>query len=67
MLNKALDKIKKIMGIEHFDDIEISVDTDDKLPDNITLKNVVVLMTCVIKGNNKFYPQIFLEEALLEA
>ena len=67
MLNKALDKIKKIMGIEHFDNTEISVDTDDKLPDNITLKNVVMLMTCVIKGNNKFDPQIFLEEALLEA
>ena len=67
MLNKALDKIKKIMGIEHFDNTEISVDTDDKLPDNITLKNVVILMTCGIKGKNEFYPQIFLEEALLEA
>ena len=67
MLNKALDKIKKIMGIEHFDNTEISVDTDDKLPDNITLKNDVILMTWVIKGNNKFYPQIFLEEAILKA
>ena len=67
MLNKALDKIKKIMGIEHFDNTEISADTDDKLPDNITLKNVVILMTWGIKGNNKFYPQIFLEEAILKA
>ena len=41
MLNKVLDKIK------------ILIDADDKLPD-ITLKNVVILMTCVIKDGNKF-------------
>ena len=39
------------------------IDTDDKLPDDITLKNVVILMTCIIKNYGKFYPQIFLEEA----
>ena len=37
---------------------------DGKLPDDITLKNVVIFMTCVIKDNCKFYPQIFLEEVL---
>ena len=42
MLNKVLDKIK------------ILIDADDKLPD-ITLKNVVILMTCVIKDGNKFH------------
>ena len=42
------------------------IDTDDKLPHDITLKNVI-LMTCVIKDDSKFYPQIFLEEALLAA
>ena len=36
----------------------------DELPDNITLKNVVILMTCVIKDCDKCYPQLFLEEAL---
>ena len=46
-----------------FDDIKILTDADDKLPDYITLKNVLIL-TCVIKNNAKFYPQIFLEEAL---
>ena len=41
--------------------------TDDKLPDDITFKNVLILMTCVIKDDDKFYPQPFLEETLSEA
>ena len=61
MMNKALDKVKEI--ILRFADTKILIDTDDKLPDDITFKNVVVLMTCVIKDDGKLYPQIFLEEA----
>ena len=30
----------------------------------ITFKNGFTLIACVIKNNGKFYPQIFLEEAL---
>ena len=42
------------------------IDTDDKLPDDITLKNVVILLiTRVIKDGDKFYIHLFLEEALL--
>ena len=41
-------------------------DTNDKLPDNITLKNDVILRTYVIKDGDKFYPQLFLEEALYD-
>ena len=67
MLDNALDKNKEILGIEKFDNSKILNDTDDKLPDDITLKNVVILMICVIKGDNELYPQLFLEEALLEA
>ena len=37
------------------------IDTDDKLPDYVTLKNVVILITC-IKGDGKFYSQTFLEK-----
>ena len=44
MLNKALGKIQKMMVIEKFDDIKIFNDTDDNLPCNIALKNVVILM-----------------------
>ena len=57
MLNKVLDKIREKISIEH----KILIDTDDKLPEDNTSKNVVILMTYVIKGNDKFYPQIFLE------
>ena len=42
-------------------------DTDNNLPDDSNFKNVVILMTCVIKGDGKFYLQIFLEKALLVA
>ena len=43
------------------------MDTDDELSDDINFKNIVILMACVIKDDDKFYPQLFLEEALLEA
>ena len=62
-LVKVLDKIKKI-AIEKLDDIRILIDTGDKFLDNITLKNVVVLMTCVIKESDNFYRKLFLEEVL---
>ena len=65
-LNKILDKIKDIIGIEKFDDTNILIDTDDKLPDYITLKNLVIIMTSVINDNGKFYLQLFLEKALCD-
>ena len=44
------------------------IDTDDKLSDDITLKNIVILMAFDIKDDgNKFYPQRFLDEVLLKA
>ena len=55
-------KIKEIICIEKFDDTKVLIETDDKLPDDITFKNDVILMTCVIKDDNRFYPQLFLEE-----
>ena len=57
MLDKVLDKIKRIIGIEHFDNTKILTDTDDKFPFDISFKKVVIIMTCVIKDNNKFNPQ----------
>ena len=48
VLDRVLDKIKDIIGIEKFYGTKILIDTDDKLPDDITLKNVVILMTCAI-------------------
>ena len=51
MLDKVLDKIKEIIGIEKFDGTKILIYADDKFADDITLKNVMILMACVIKGN----------------
>ena len=59
MLDKVLDKIKKIIRIEKFGDTKIVIETDDKLPDDITFKSVVILITCIIKDGDKFYPQYF--------
>ena len=61
---KVLYKIKETTGIAKFDETKILIDTDDKLLNFITLKNVVILITYIIKDDGKFYPQIFLEGAL---
>ena len=61
-LDKVLSKIKKI-STEKLDDTRILIDTDDKLPHDITFKNAVKLRTWVIKDVDKFYLQVFLEEA----
>ena len=65
MLDKVLDKIKMIIGIKKFDDAKVLIETDDKLSDNITLKNVFILITYIIKDYDQFSPKIFLEEALV--
>ena len=61
------EKNKKIIGIEKFDNTKMLIDTDDKLPEDITLKIVVIFMTSVKKDNGNMYPQLILQEALLEA
>ena len=38
MLDKVFDKIKQTTGIEKLDDTKFLIDTDYKLPDDITLK-----------------------------
>ena len=53
-VDKVLDKIKEILVIEKFDNTKISINADDKLPNDITLRNVLILITCIIKDDNKF-------------
>ena len=53
-----------MLNKKKFDDNKIFTVTDDKLPDDITLNKILILMTCVIKDEDKYYPQIFLEETL---
>ena len=46
MLDKVLDKIKDITGTETFDGTQLLTDTDDKRPNDNTLKNVMIIMAC---------------------
>ena len=66
MLDKILDEIKDIIGIGKFDNTKKLIETNDKLPDDITLKNVVTLIICIVKDDGKLFPQILLEEALCD-
>lgn len=45
MLEEVLWKYKGSIGIVKFDDIKVLIDTDDKSPDYITFKNVIII-TC---------------------
>ena len=63
VLVKVLEKIK-MLSVEKFDAIKILIDTDGKLPDVITLKNVI-LIACGIKDGHEFCSQLFLEETLI--
>ena len=66
VLNKVLDKIKEIIGIRKLVDTKVLIDTDDKLPDYITLKNIVVITTSVIKDDDKFYLHLLWEKTLYD-
>ena len=66
IIDKVLEETKEITGIEKFGYTKILIDTDDKLWDNITLKDVLVVMISVMKDGNKFSPQLRLEEALYD-
>ena len=59
MLERVLDKITEIIGIEYFDNTKILIDTNDQLPQDITWRNVVILMTCIINNDGKFYHRYF--------
>ena len=44
MLGKVLDKIKEKICIETFNNTKILTDKDNKFPDDINFKNVVILI-----------------------
>lgn len=58
--------IKGIIRNEKYDGTNILIDTDDKLLNYITLTNVVIIITSVVKDDGKFYSQLFLEKALYD-
>ena len=61
-LDKVTVKIKEVIGIEKLDDTKILIDTVDILSNDIILKNVVILITCVTRDDGESYQEIFLEE-----
>ena len=63
VLYKVLDKLKETIGIEKLGNTEILIVIDDRLPEDIIFKNFVILITYILNGYGKFYPQLFLEEA----
>ena len=50
-MNEILRKIKKVIGIKGFDHTKLLIDTNDELSYDITLKEVVVLITFVSRIN----------------
>ena len=58
ILHKVLDKIKR-KDFEKLDDTKILIDTDDKLLSDITLEDVLILMTCIIKDGDNFINNYF--------
>ena len=65
MPDKLLDKIKDTIGNKKFDDTKILIETDDNFLDYIIMKNVVILITCVMKDLDKFYSVLFREKTLV--
>ena len=61
----ALSKIKMIKCIQKFGDTKILIEADEKLPDDVTLQIVEILVTCLIEDDNKYSPQIFFKEELV--
>ena len=58
-LDKIFDKSKEIItGIAKFDNTTVLIDADDKLPNNITFENIVILTICVLKDDQKLYPHL---------
>ena len=45
LLDLALVNIEEVTDIEKLDDTKIFIETDDKLKDDVALKNVVILIT----------------------
>ena len=41
------------------------IEADDKLSDDITLKNVVILITSIIEDGDKCFPHLFLDAELV--
>ena len=55
LLDKVLEKVKEIVGIEKFNNTKMFSDANDWLPADITFKNAAILMTCFTKNHGLLY------------
>ena len=63
ILDKALGKVKNLQALNNLT-IQILIEKEDKLADDFTFKNVM-LLTCDIKNYDNVYRQVCLEPALV--
>ena len=58
---KYKTKLKKQQVLKN---LMILIGTNDILPDYIAIKNIALLMICIIKNDGKLYSKIFLGKVL---
>ena len=58
ILDRVLKTRLKKLGIKKLFDTKILIKTDDKSPDGITLKNVLIFITHIIKDGDRFNSQM---------
>ena len=67
--SKIRDSISSITkDLDDYDEkyIKIEFDSDNKFPLNktIEIRNMIIVVRAVFRENNKYYPQVFLNECL---
>ena len=55
---KYKTKLKRLQLLNKFDKIKVLIDTDKKQSNDVTLKNAVMLTTCVTNNGGGYYRQI---------
>ena len=67
--SKIRDLIKSItITLDDYDEINMKIkfNSDNKVPLNkaIEIPNIIIVVRAVLHENNKYYPQVFLDECL---
>ena len=67
-IKNSIEKINNKSGEYGKDFMKIKFDSDDSLPLNKTLKlhNMTIIVRSVFEEDDKYYPQVFLDECLYE-
>ena len=67
-IKNLIERVNDKLGEYGKDFMKIKFNSDDKLPLNKTLKlhNLTVVARSVFQEDNKYYPQVFLDECLYE-